>query len=209
MASGQITRESILRVALSLLDDGGLPALGMRRIAAELGVQPSALYWHFTNKQTLLAGVADEIVARIAPPHGDAWRVRLVNYALGVRSELVKHKDGADVISTAIAFELGGDVLMRSITNELLASRFNAEDAEVATSVYCHFVLGYVFNEQQQNEALRLGAIERRREPGDRLTHQFSTDGFLRGIEVVLAGVGCLGTSPDATNTSWPNNKVS
>ena len=46
----------------------------MRRLGAELGVQPSALYHHFTNKQTLLAAVADEILARgLRPPAEGPW----------------------------------------------------------------------------------------------------------------------------------------
>ena len=43
-------------------------ALTMRRLGAELGVQPSAIYHHFANKQALLAAVADEILARGARP---------------------------------------------------------------------------------------------------------------------------------------------
>ncbi|MCW4601325.1 TetR/AcrR family transcriptional regulator [Janibacter hoylei] len=54
----------IVATALGLLTRVGLPDLTMRAIGTELGVQQSALYHHFANKQTLLGAVADAILAR-------------------------------------------------------------------------------------------------------------------------------------------------
>ena len=47
--------------ALALGDAEGIEALTIRRIATELGVTPMALYWHFRNKEELLAGLGDQI----------------------------------------------------------------------------------------------------------------------------------------------------
>lgn len=65
---GRITREQILAAAMALLDQRGLPDLTMRKLAAELGFHPSALYWHFPDKQTLLARLADRIVGSAPKP---------------------------------------------------------------------------------------------------------------------------------------------
>ena len=65
---GRITREQILATAMALLDQRGLPDLTMRKLAAELGIRPSALYWHFPDKQTLLARLADRIVGSAPQP---------------------------------------------------------------------------------------------------------------------------------------------
>lgn len=65
---GRITREQILAAAMELLDQRGLPDLTMRKLAAELGVRPSALYWHFPDKQTLLARLADRIIGSAPKP---------------------------------------------------------------------------------------------------------------------------------------------
>ena len=40
----KLTRERILRAALQLVDDHGVDALSMRRLAADLGVDPMAIY---------------------------------------------------------------------------------------------------------------------------------------------------------------------
>ena len=44
--------------AVGILQDFGMGDLYMRRVAAVLGVQASALYWHVPDKQSLLARVA-------------------------------------------------------------------------------------------------------------------------------------------------------
>ncbi|NEM90951.1 TetR family transcriptional regulator [Galbitalea soli] len=61
------SRDDVVTAALRILDDIGLADLSMRRLAASLGVQASALYWHFPNKQSLLASVSDRILDRARP----------------------------------------------------------------------------------------------------------------------------------------------
>ena len=51
--------------ALQLADAEGIDALTIRRLATELGVTPMALYWHFRNKEELIAGLADRIWSEI------------------------------------------------------------------------------------------------------------------------------------------------
>ena len=51
--------------ALALADRDGPEALTIRKLAADLGVTPMALYWHFHSKEELLEGVADRIWSEI------------------------------------------------------------------------------------------------------------------------------------------------
>jgi len=51
----------VVERALVVLDTWGLADLTMRRLGAELGVQPSALYHHFANKQQLFEAVLDSL----------------------------------------------------------------------------------------------------------------------------------------------------
>jgi TetR/AcrR family transcriptional regulator, tetracycline repressor protein len=57
----RLTKRAVVERALALGDAEGLEALTIRRIATELGVTPMALYWHFRNKEELLAGLGDQI----------------------------------------------------------------------------------------------------------------------------------------------------
>lgn len=62
---GTLTRAAVVDRAVELADAEGLGAVTVRRLTHELGVTPMALYWHFRNKQELLAGVADRALAEI------------------------------------------------------------------------------------------------------------------------------------------------
>jgi TetR/AcrR family transcriptional regulator, tetracycline repressor protein len=57
----RLTKRAVVERALALGDAEGLEALTIRRLATELGVTPMALYWHFRNKEELLAGVGDQV----------------------------------------------------------------------------------------------------------------------------------------------------
>jgi len=78
------SRERVVEVALELLRVGGLDALSMRKVAAELGVSVSTVYWWAGNKEQLLALVVDEIHGRIRLPDDDPalpWVEQLRAYA--------------------------------------------------------------------------------------------------------------------------------
>jgi TetR/AcrR family transcriptional regulator, tetracycline repressor protein len=60
-----LSKAAVVEQALALGDAEGLEALTIRRLAQELGVTPMALYWHFRNKEELLAGLAERIWSEI------------------------------------------------------------------------------------------------------------------------------------------------
>jgi AcrR family transcriptional regulator len=51
---GPTTAAAIRRVGLRLIHEHGFEAMSLRRLAAEVGLQPASLYNHFTTKQDLL-----------------------------------------------------------------------------------------------------------------------------------------------------------
>jgi TetR/AcrR family transcriptional regulator, tetracycline repressor protein len=61
----KLSRSTVVDRALALADAEGVDALTIRRLAQELGVTPMALYWHFRNKEELIAGLADRIWSEI------------------------------------------------------------------------------------------------------------------------------------------------
>ncbi len=61
----RLSRSAVVDRALALADAEGVDALTIRRLAQELGVTPMALYWHFRNKEELIAGLADRIWGEI------------------------------------------------------------------------------------------------------------------------------------------------
>ncbi|MFJ6547732.1 TetR family transcriptional regulator [Microbacterium sp. NPDC091676] len=145
-------RESVARTALALLDEVGLADLSMRRIAARLDVQPSALYWHVANKQELLADLADRITATV--PDGAEG---VLATARALRDALFAYRDGAELVLSTYALQLGSaharDALVAALRTE------GAADAEDRGAALLHFVLGHATLVQQRMHADSHGAL--------------------------------------------------
>jgi TetR/AcrR family transcriptional regulator, tetracycline repressor protein len=61
----RLSKAAVVQRGLAIGDGEGLEAVTIRRLAADLGVTPMALYWHFRNKDELLAGLADRLWSEI------------------------------------------------------------------------------------------------------------------------------------------------
>ncbi|GAA1211221.1 TetR family transcriptional regulator [Microbacterium maritypicum] len=145
-------RDSVARSALALLDEVGLADLSMRRIAAGLDVQPSALYWHFANKQELLAELADRITATIPSEPTD-----VVATARGIRDALFTYRDGAELVLSTYALQLGSSQAQTALADALRAQ--GAADVEDRSAAILHFVLGHATLVQQRMHADSHGAL--------------------------------------------------
>src|SRR5207249_672672 len=87
-----LSRDRVLRAAVALVDDSGIESLSMRRLADELRVVPMALYKHVANKEELLDGMLDVVVAEIDPPDsGTDWQGAVRKRILSARRALLRH----------------------------------------------------------------------------------------------------------------------
>ena len=167
------SRADVVATALHVLDENGLEFCSMRRVAAALDVQPSALYHHVPNKQSLLALMADEIVRGVVTSRGgDAGAL-----CRALRGALLAIRDGADVVATASAFRLG-------------ASEVEARLAELIGADGARTLLLYTFGQAQatqtQLQAHAIGAL-----PGNPQADiaEEAAECFERGIEIILSGL--------------------
>src|SRR5262245_50664549 len=96
-----VNREQVVRVALSVLDETGLEGLTLRRVADALGVRTPTLYWHVKSKQALLDEMATAMVREFAWPTviATGWQEWLTAVAGALRRMLLRHRDGARVLS--------------------------------------------------------------------------------------------------------------
>lgn len=154
----------VVAAALRVLDAQGLENCSMRRVAAELDVQPSALYHHVPNKQSLLALMADEIVrgvgvaqARAGAETPEAAAAAARRLCVDLRTAMLAVRDGADVVATAAAFRLG-----RSRVEERLARLVGGDGARTLLL----FTFGHAQSTQTHRQAAALGALVADPEPG-------------------------------------------
>jgi AcrR family transcriptional regulator len=176
-------RHHVVEHAITVLDAYGLGDLSMRRLGAELGVQPSALYHHFKDKQTLLAAVADEILARGERPVPDGdWPEQVTAICAQLRDAMLAYRDGAELVATVSAFGLGARAPYDALVAALSAGGLDDRLVRVAARTLVHFVLGHVGDEQTHLQAGSAGAIPD--DPDD----AHGTD-FAVGLAIVVDGI--------------------
>jgi len=92
-----LTVDAIVTAAIEVLDEGGVTALSMRRVADRLGTGPASLYAHISSKDELLELVYDEMVGRVSLPEPDParWREQIHQTMTDFRDVLVSHRDVA------------------------------------------------------------------------------------------------------------------
>ncbi|MFW6867709.1 TetR family transcriptional regulator [Nocardioides sp. CPCC 206347] len=118
-------RGEIVDRAIAFLDDVGLDALSMRKLAADLGIQVGALYHHFENKAALYAAVSDEILRRgRRPAEIVAWDAELSLLCAELRDAMRRHRDGAALIAQVHRYD--AEVLERPMRSAL--ERGGADD---------------------------------------------------------------------------------
>lgn len=169
------TRADVVATALRVLDEQGLEGCSMRRVAAELDVQPSALYHHVPNKQSLLALMADEITR-------DAREAEAVDpraLCTRLREAMLAVRDGADVVATAAAFRLGASEIERRLA--VLAGADGARTLLLYT-------FGHAQSTQTHRQARALGALIDPPPQGAVEDDELDAS-FARGLDIVLAGL--------------------
>lgn len=101
-ASGTpLTREQIVSTALALVDRDGLTALSMRRLGAELGVDPMAVYYHIPSKHALLHAIVEAVMASIdlsVDDPADPPEERILKAAHAYRNAMLAHANTLPIL---------------------------------------------------------------------------------------------------------------
>jgi TetR/AcrR family tetracycline transcriptional repressor len=92
---------SAVDAALEIIDEEGLEAFSLPRLARHMGVSAPSLYHHFDDKSAILAAVSRHIVAsapqpRLPPP--DQWQEWFVKMSLSLRASVLKHRHAAPLL---------------------------------------------------------------------------------------------------------------
>ncbi|MGY1434705.1 TetR/AcrR family transcriptional regulator C-terminal domain-containing protein [Streptomyces reniochalinae] len=156
----ELDRDVVADAALKLLDEVGLDGLTVRRLAARLGVQNPALYWHFRNKQELLDLMAQHLqMPQEAPPPGDGetWDTWIAARAHARHRLLLSRRDGARLIAgTSPGPEIAA--LAEADLRVLVGFGFDPVHAMRAIIAIGHYVTGFTLEEQAAQSRRSEGA---------------------------------------------------
>lgn len=189
-------RDRIVQHALELADKEGLDAVSFRRLAADFGVTPMALYRHVADRDDLLAAMSDLVLAEIEVPEqvDDDW-VRALRDVLRASVTAYTRHPAARRLSYIGRWSPGSLALTERLVRLLTDAGFKEREGLVIIQRLSDAALGDVWSI-----------------PGDPPTDLPALDAGLRqatpedarmfGIDVVLAGARALAGERAAAPTS-------
>ena len=150
MASPRIplTRERVLRVAVSFADENGIESLSMRKLGQKLGVEAMSLYNHVANKDDILDGIVEMVVGEFAVPPDEAdWRVALRQTARSVHEVLLRHPWASALIESRVTPTRVRFRYHDAVIGTLRRAGFSIELAYKAQLTIDSYVYGFTLQE--------------------------------------------------------------
>jgi AcrR family transcriptional regulator len=102
-ARGSLNPQRILDEARKIIEVEGLHQLSFPRLAKKLNVGATSLYWYFSSKDELLAGLVDavtrEMYVRLDPIGDGPWDEELITYHMRFRALLVESPVYRDIFA--------------------------------------------------------------------------------------------------------------
>jgi AcrR family transcriptional regulator len=146
-----LSRDQILDTAFEILESDGIERLTVRALAAKLGVAVTAIYWHVGDKEALLDGLVERIIAQLGPVQvrGRAPEERIMSIGRSLRQTLLRQPELVAVVHrqgrTAALFQPARRVLVR----ELAAAGLDGAEAALAVQAVLNLVIGSVLVDRQ------------------------------------------------------------
>ena len=144
-----LTRQRIIQAALRIMDLEGLEAVTMRRIGRDLGVEAMSLYNHVRDKEDILDGICEEVLAEFRVPQEDTWEEATRRGAHEYRRLLLAHPNVITLMSgretpftnpdSLRAYEFALDVFR--------SAGLSQADSAKAFHTFGGYILGYVMME--------------------------------------------------------------
>jgi AcrR family transcriptional regulator len=145
---GPLTRERVLRAAISLADRDGIESLSMRKLGQKLGVEAMSLYNHVRNKVDLLDGMVDVVFSEIElPATGVDWRTAMRLRAVSARQALLRHPWAIGLMESRAA---PGPATLRhhdAVLGSLRRAGFSIDMAAHAYSIVDGYIYGFTLTE--------------------------------------------------------------
>ncbi|MFI5960374.1 TetR/AcrR family transcriptional regulator C-terminal domain-containing protein [Cryptosporangium sp. NPDC051539] len=143
----RLSRERIVECAIALADAEGLEAVTIRRLAQDQGVTPMALYWHFKDKELLLDGVAEKLLADVVLPArtpDEPWYLELRGVLSALLVVLDAHPAVAELVEIRVLLSERGMEIAEHALGLLRDAGFSAEQAAQLAGHALHSIISMV-----------------------------------------------------------------
>jgi AcrR family transcriptional regulator len=118
----------VVSSALRIVDEEGLDALTVRKVADEFGVTPMALYWHFSNKEALLDAVGDAVVDGLRIPDPALGLEEYLREAMASLVAVMRaHPNATPLVPQRMLLSQAGRDLTEIVLDKLAGAGFGVE----------------------------------------------------------------------------------
>ena len=207
-----LSRELIVDTALAILDQEGMDALSMRRIATELGTGAASLYAHVSNKDELQELLLERVLSQVPHevPDPARWASQLRDLCRHTVDALISHNGIAQVaLATIVPTGEASFAQAEAMLGLLRASGLPDTHVAVAFDVLSLYLTAYAVeaNAVRSGQFSEAEILERTRQlgeymaalPPDRFPSLLalapllgSADRFPAALDLVIAGVEAL-----------------
>jgi len=138
-----LSRERILAAALELVDEQGIDALSMRKLGQALGYEAMSLYNHVANKDDLLDGILDLVLAEMEPPDPAGGLASIRSSSISAHEALARHPWAAGLLMSPTRIRPSRLQFMNALLAALRGAGFSAETTYTAYHVLDAHIIGF------------------------------------------------------------------
>lgn len=200
-----LSRDRIIDAALALADQAGLDAVSMRRLGQQLGVEAMSLYNHVANKDAILDGIVERVLAEVElPVSGGEWKEELRRCSLSLHEALRRHPWACSLVMAPASGPAALGARLRYIDALLQTLReagFTPEQAYHAYHVVDGHTVGFTMwelgHEQPWSEAtvesamrlIQTGRLPYLLEHAEQHELDHDVSGFEFGLDLIFDGL--------------------
>lgn len=138
-----LNRERILETALAFADEQGIEALSMRKLGQALGFEAMSLYNHVANKDDLLDGMLDLVLAEMEPPAPEEGLNGVRAAAISAHESLTRHLWAAGLLMAPSRVRPGRLAFMNGLLAALREAGLSPETTYHAYHVIDAHIIGF------------------------------------------------------------------
>ncbi|MFC0534161.1 TetR/AcrR family transcriptional regulator [Phytohabitans kaempferiae] len=197
-----LTRDAILAAALAIVDEQGLDALSMRKLAARLQVDPMSIYHHVPNKAALVSGLVRAVFAEMpALVDEGPWPERVREWARAYRDLALAHPHLVlQIVTDAAAASEAAILISEPLYAALDSAGLDPRAVTHAAGTLVDFVHGYALGASSPAVSgdpmgERLAAMEpalvptMRRVVAAAHAEPAPPGGFEAGLDIIVRGI--------------------
>jgi AcrR family transcriptional regulator len=172
-----LTVDKVLAAAMKMIEESGLDAFSMRKLAAELGVGTPTVYWHVGNRDELFNRLIEEITDQFGriSPRGRTPAERIASISTALLREV---RSRPQLIALSRTQGRGEAIFTKAqavLAHELTASGLHGEEAAFAVATILFHLGGFIVLEDALSPDYRVRGAQVWAQPDPEIDETMST----------------------------------